>query len=92
VSWDRGYQNFRSDRDIGSKTLAAVFGDNAKDPSKVEPGDYPGPWEKADVIVLDFAAVRDDVLMKIDIRGTSVDNARALMTIAMNRVAWPAKP
>jgi hypothetical protein len=52
---------------------------------------YPGPWEKADVVVLDFAAVRGDVIMKIDIRGTSLDNAKTLMAIAMNRVAWPPK-
>jgi len=36
-------------------------------------------------------AVRGDVLMKIDLRSTSLENAQALMTIAINRVAWPPK-
>jgi hypothetical protein len=91
VGWTRGYQNWRSDREIGSKAITALLGDNSKGPATDAPtAEYPGPWEKADVIVMDFVAVRGDVMMKIDIRGTTLENAKALMAIAMNRVSWPA--
>ncbi|MEO8017945.1 MAG: hypothetical protein ABI769_09035 [Pseudomonadota bacterium] len=95
VSWERGYQNFRSDRDLGNKVVSGLLGGDAKAPeataAAAAAAQYPGPWEKADVVVLDFAAVRGDVLMKIDIRGTSLDNAKALLATAMNRIAWPPK-
>jgi len=93
VGWTRGYQSWRSDRDLGAKVVGSLLGGEAKEPDAAANAaaavKYPGPWEKADVVVMDFVAVRGDVIMKIDIRGTSVDNAKALMAIAMNRVAWP---
>jgi hypothetical protein len=91
VGWTRGYQTWRSDRELGSKAISALLGNDAKEPAaETSTTEYPGPWEKADVVVMDFVAVRGDVIMKIDIRGTTLDNAKALMAIAMNRVSWPA--
>jgi hypothetical protein len=96
VGWTGGYNSWRSDRDLGAKVVSGLLGGDAKAPDATADAaaavKYPGPWEKADVVVMAFAAVRGDVIMKIDIRGTSLDNAKALMAIAMNRVAWPPAP
>jgi len=65
------------------------MGDLAKDPADVKHVDYPGPWEQADVIGLDFVAVRKDVRMRVDLRSSSLEQAKVIVSKAMNRVSWP---
>lgn len=48
--------------------------------------EYPCPWEQADVIGTDFQAVRMDVRMSVNVRGTSEQNAQTVVSQAMQRV------
>ena len=89
VAWTGGYLAFRSDSEIAGKVFKGLMGDLAKDPADVQHVDYPGPWEQADVIAVDFVAVRKDVRMRVDLRGSSLEQAKLIVTKAMNRVSWP---
>jgi hypothetical protein len=92
VRWDGGYRQWRSDREIAHQVMGALTGDETPAGAGSADAEYPGPWEMADVIATDFVAVRGDVLMKVDIRGTSLDNGRKALVLAMNHVTWPANP
>jgi len=94
VDWRGGYRDWRSDREMASSVIQGLLGGNANAPDDAAPTvdavTYPGPWEKADLIAMSFVAVRQDVIMRIDIRGISVADAKTLMAQAMERVKWPA--
>jgi hypothetical protein len=75
VAWIGGYLAFRSDSELAGKVFKGLMGDLAKDPADVQHVDYPGPWEQADVIAVDFVAVRKDVLMRVDLRGRQAVHA-----------------
>jgi hypothetical protein len=44
---------------------------------------------QADQIGTAFQAVRKDVRMSVDVRGTSEQNAQTVVSQAMQRVQWP---
>lgn len=89
VAWERGYMTQREESDMAGKVMKGLMGDMAKDPKDVKVEEYPGPWEQASVVAMSFCAVRKDVRMCVDIRGTSLANAQAAVTRAMGRVSWP---
>ena len=89
VAWDGGYRAFREDGEMAGKVFKGLLGDMAKNPEDVKSQEYPGPWEQADQIGTDFQAVRKDVRMSVDVRGTSEQNARTVVSQAMQRVQWP---
>jgi hypothetical protein len=89
VAWDGGYRAFRSDGEMAGKVFRGLMGDMAKNPEDVKAKEYPGPWEQAGMIGTEFQAVRKDVRMSVDVRGTSEQNAQAVVSQAMQRVQWP---
>ena len=79
VAWDGGYRSFREGAANAATVMSGLLGGLAKDPGDAKPQEHAGPWEEADAAMLAFRAVRKDVLMSVDTRGTSTDNARTIV-------------
>ncbi|MGC4028506.1 MAG: hypothetical protein QM696_06520 [Steroidobacteraceae bacterium] len=90
VQWREGYRQWRLDRDIAGKAIGALMNPDdsgAAGPASAAP-QYAGPWEKAGVIVTDFVALRQDVLLRADIRGSGLANAQKIVSAAAERIGW----
>lgn len=86
VEWSGGYRQLRSDAELGGKVVKGLMGDLAKDAPEAKATEYPGPWEQAQVVVMSFVAVKQDVMMSADIRGAGLEKAQAVVKGAMEKL------
>jgi hypothetical protein len=83
VSWSGGYRTIREEAQMAGQIMGTLMGSEAKDAKAAEA--IPGPWDEA-ATTFHFMAVKNDVLMRVDLRIAPKDIAAKLIAKAMEKI------